>query len=263
MSVNQNREQSKTVDSTILTQYLNDSLSVLSDSKLVSIATHAFYYRSALIHVTLENVVSIASHAFGWCSNLETFSVGSSLSYIDGNALASCINLREINLLGSLSIPNLLFEDNPSIQSVYLPNCTGIGNSAFQGCTNLISFYAPKVSYIGSRAFLSCTSISEFHFPNLSRLIYDSCFHSCSNLTTFEMSGGGRIANNAFEGCINLTSFYLTGSSPNVTYVSSIDCLHGTPLYSNSGTIYVAQSLYSKYLSHSIWGNFSTIISSM
>lgn len=147
------------------------------------------------------------------------------------------------------------------LSSISFPECTEIHSGAFKSCDFLSFVYMPQCSFIGDEAFAGCTMLSEP--PNLTNcLIGDSAFLDCLGLSWIGINGNDpsslRIGKSAFYGCSNLSMVTIgTSIIPDLGSGAFDNTLITTSSFRG---IYVPQSLYSDYLSHSQWASYSSYI---
>ena len=77
----------------------NNTANVSIPSGVETIASYAFYYKSALKTVSLPSTLkTIQGNAFAGCSNLQSISIPSSITSIGGSVFASCTSLTRISV---------------------------------------------------------------------------------------------------------------------------------------------------------------------
>ena len=116
-----------------------------------------------------------------------------------------------------------------------------------------------NVGQIRPQAFRECQCLKMAEFPVLS-VIPTSAFYYCKNLLAASFPAAVMISAGAFMNCSRLMSIYLPGSS--VCQLQSQNAFSYTPMmysmyWSKWGTIYVPASLYSAYISASVWRYYS------
>ena len=97
------------------------------------------------------------------------------------------------------------------IRSVEIqPGVTSAGNLAFEELGNLISVSLPAtMTRIGSMAFYCCNSLGGITLPDGLTILGDSAFQETA-ITTVDIPAGVRVIDeSAFSGCVNLTSVTL------------------------------------------------------
>ncbi len=132
--------------------------------------------------------------------NIETLSVGGSLSGIGNYAFNGCTNLNSITLQNGLDT---------------------IGNYAFANCVNLETVdieVTAMLTTIGDHAFYNCRGLTYFRTPRQVAKIGDSAFEGCTRLAQVELCGEGKnvqlstLGNDVFKNCSALTAVVLPDS---------------------------------------------------
>ncbi len=108
----------------------------------------------------VDGTVQIASAAFGDCLKIEKVTLPESVTYIGENAFRDCKNLKEIVILGQVTIA-----DNAFINCISLQKVSGkiieVGANAFKGCTALENIDLSVVQTVKEFAFNGATALSE------------------------------------------------------------------------------------------------------
>lgn len=160
------------------------------------------FANSGLRSVDLSNVIRIESEntstsnagaAFSGCTQLETLTIGSSLTNIPQYSFLSCANLR------SVTIPS---------------NVSTIGNYSFQDCTSLTSVTISEgVTYIGMWAFRN-TRFREVTIPStVTSYGYSGAFRDNPNLEKVTINTTATITADTFTGC-NIKCLTMTTLTP-------------------------------------------------
>ncbi len=138
-------------------------------------------------------VTAIGRHAFGFCENITSVTIPSSVLSIGSRAFNGCTGLT------SIAIP---------------ANVASIGDSAFEGCINLASAtIANGVTTIGVEAFYNCIALAEISIPDSVTVIGNWAFNGCTSLATVTTGNGlTTVGANAFDGCSSLTAITLPES---------------------------------------------------
>lgn len=90
--------------------------------------------------------------------------------------------LTEFNAPKLLGVPNVMFDDCPSLESVDVPNATAVGDTAFANCVSLTSINLPKTTTIGKLTFAGCSSLEKVDL-GVAESIGMMAFSSCTALT--------------------------------------------------------------------------------
>lgn len=126
-------------------------------------------------------------------------------------------NVHIINLNNSASfVASAVFSRNPTLQTVYLPNCINVGIEAFSYCGSLTQVDLPICTSIQQSAFYSCTSLLSVNIPECTSM-FNNAFAHCISLQNISCRKIKTIYTNAFYGCGSLQSIDL----PECTYIGS------------------------------------------
>jgi len=134
-------------------------------------------------------VTQIGEKAFAGTSStssiLESVVLPDTITNIEEQAFARCINLRNIKLGNNIkTIKNFAFDKCQSLVNIELPDSvTSIGYGAFRNCTSLVEMYIPDgVSKLNGNTFYGDTSIKYLYAGKLDN-IGSSDFYNCRALT--------------------------------------------------------------------------------
>lgn len=233
-------------------------------SGTTKIGNYAFSDCSSLTSVTIPNsVTDIGSSAFSRCSALTSVSIPNGITSIGNNAFSNCSGLTSVTIPNSVtSISDYAFSNCDKLTSVIVPNyIPDVSTIAFYGCPSLpVENY---VQYAGTWAirnnttqtsytlrqdttyllgtFNSCkgiTSVGEIgsgasvEIPNSVVAISNSCFQSCSGLTSVEIPNSvTSIGSYAFYRCTSLTSITIQATTPPSLGSSAFDNTNNCPIY--------------------------------
>lgn len=156
-------------------------------------------YGATVKTVRLGNNVTIGNYAFSYCTNLDTITIPSSITSMDGYAFYYCYNIN------SITIPN---------------NVTSISNYAFMYCTGLNSIAIPNgITSIGTYAF-SSVGLNNIAIPSNVTSLSNYVFSGTGNhLTTVVLPNGiTSIGTYAFSACTVLNNIIIPS---NVTSIAS------------------------------------------
>ena len=126
-------------------------------------------------------------------SDLTSITIPSSVTSIEGLAIANCRKLTSITIPNSVtSIGWDAFYGCTGLTSITIPNSvTSIGNDAFRECSGLTSITIPNnVTSIGDRAFSGCSGLTSITIPNSVTSIGGGVFIDCSDLTSISIESG-------------------------------------------------------------------------
>lgn len=190
------------------------------------ICQYAFMYSSLKSIEIPSGVISIGCKAFYNCRDLTNVIIPDSVTSIGKSAFENCTKLANINLPSNLTtIGDYSFSFCSSLVSIEIPSSVAnIGKNVFYCCSNLVSIVVNKNNRIyDSRNDCNaviCTSldtliigISSTKIPNSVKIIGDSAFEGCSQLTSIEIpSSVTKIGDKAFFSCKNLTNITIPSS---------------------------------------------------
>ncbi len=117
------------------------------------------------------------------------------------------VDLSEVTLETTTSLPQEMFKGNTTLTSVELPKgLTTINSDDFDGCTALTSVTFPEgLTTISSDAFKGCTALTSATLPESLTTIGSDAFNGCTALTTATLPKNlEEIGERAFKGCTSL-----------------------------------------------------------
>ena len=102
------------------------------------------------------------------------------------------------------------FEDNISVETVWIPDTVLSIMGCFSGCTSLKNVYlSSSLTRIDDCAFSGCRNLGNLVFPNGLKKIGYNAFCGCSKMTEMDLPDGVEsIGDLAFESCSNLEYFH-------------------------------------------------------
>ena len=236
-----------------------------------------------LLTVNLPNASYVGSEAFRSCSNLTSVELATcetiytsafqdctSLSYV---SLPNCKSIDQVAFnncrLISVDLPECetfngqnMFKDNISLVSINIPKCSLIGPYMFQGCKSLQGIDLPICLSIRNGAFSGCESLSYVNAPSC-MFVEGNAFNGCKSLSQFNFSNYMAIdTNGLFNGCTILEEITLP---LNTYYMPNYNnwMLMNTKILSGTGTIYVPDFNYDKYISATGWSSLSSMMVSV
>lgn len=209
-------------------------------------------------YVSMNNLKEVPSNAFNGATFLSEVHLDN-CSIVGMYAFGNCPSLTEINLPNVTQVINDAFNNCMNLQSVTLPRCESIGGTAFAACTSLTYFSAPNVKTIEAMAFQT-DPIPEAYFPNCLTLGY-GVFYWCSSLSRAYLPALLWMQPQCFNYCSSLTELTLCMKNYRIpVYDGTLD---NTPLQSGVGTIYVADTMYDRFISAEGWSSYSSLVVSV
>lgn len=193
---------------------------IILPSSLKKIDDYAFEGCCVLERIDIpEGVTSIGYQILPDYGNLETITVPSSVSEMNGNPFKG----KRVEVILSADNPyfeivdGVLFDKNHGSLVAYLydtgeesyvipDGITEISAGAFSGCGWLKQITIPEsVTVIGAEAFQDCRNLEKIVIPEGVTELGDGTFFQCENLKTVSLpSSLKKIGKNAFLGCVSL-----------------------------------------------------------
>lgn len=180
----------------------------INGKKVTTLAMGSFKDISTITSVTIgEGIQKLYNEVFSNCSNLETISLPSSVSYIS-NAFTSCEKLTTFKVAKKnknyYAKDGILMEKGDS--SVTLVAYPG-GRAG--------EYTIPKeVTYIGEQSFYGASGLTKVTIPGTCKSISANAFDGCTSLTTVDIKNGGVAGINwyTFAHCTSLTKVAVPAS---------------------------------------------------
>ena len=164
-----------------------------------------------------EGVTEIGSFAFGYCFNLTSASFPSTLVEISGGSFAFA-PLQEIALPEGVTVGDIAFEYNQSIQSLTLPNSATISLFAFSDAiienvyvSNLVAWCESygNIGRYANNLYVNGTLAEKIEVPTGAQSVTSYAF-SFTHIQSVTLSEGVEvISNRAFENATGLLSVTL------------------------------------------------------
>lgn len=173
----------------------NDYLkNVVLPASLQELGNYAFYNCDYLVNVTFNclSLDRIGEYAFGYCYNLESIVLPSTVAYISNCVFYQCKKLKSIDLPDSTTyIGGNAFSDCYVLESINLPEgFSRIYGSLFSNCKNITSIVVPEgVVGIEWQAFYNCISLDEVSLPSTISWISDRAFEGCYFMYVIHYNG--------------------------------------------------------------------------
>jgi hypothetical protein len=201
---------------------------------------------------------SIRINPFTNIDDLDTYLQGKPANTSD-TPIYLPVNMTNFDAIGSVVVSNdkfvyldlsevivanfsLKFSNNSVrnyLTGITIPNNVTEINDAFKQYTKLTSVTMNRVRLMGDSAFEGCTNLTSVTMSNNVTYIGNSAFKGCTSLTSiiFEAGLGATIGSSAFEGCTSLTSITIPNYVTTLGYDAFKDCTslvsatigHGVP----------------------------------
>ncbi len=188
--------------------------SIVIPEGITRIGYMMFYMCTNLESVSLPSTVtSIEGYAFGACTALKSIILPEGLTEIGESAFGNCKTLTEIHIPAQVtSIADEAFRNCLGLKSVTgCKGLTSIGRQVFYKCTALESVSMPTyMTYLGEQAFYECGSLKNIVIPEGVIEIGDQTFYKCSNLVEVTIPSTVKsIGAYAFDTCYLLSTLVL------------------------------------------------------
>lgn len=207
--------------------------------RVTSIGYCAFGFCDELTTVSIPSTVTlIGEEAFYQCSALSSITIPNSVNIIEDGAFNGCSALERVYIPGSVtSLYRNVFSNCPSIKTIEVApdnlyydsrdNCNAIiekeESILLTGCMNTI--VPNSVESIGVGAFSGCTELSSISFPYGLSSISFNAFWGCTALTEVVFPGSlWHIGENAFHGCTGLISLYIPKRTTSIGDNAFVGC---------------------------------------
>ena len=140
-----------------------------------------------------------------------------------------------------------------NLQTVDLPNCTGIAHYVFQDCTSLNYVNLPKIKGLGASTFAGCTILPTIVLPGVMSVALSS-FKGCTSLHTVDLPLASSLASSSFNNTSSLTSLILRRTS-GVCSLSATNVFTGS---SSTFYVYVPAAFIEQYKVATNWITYAT-----
>lgn len=175
---------------------------------------------------------------------------------------------------------NYAFYQNPTLQTVVLPNATAIGSNAFQNCTALTSAVFDKATSVSNNMFSGCTALQTVSFP-LATSIGSAAFTNAPtgvlafpNATSVSSGAAAQNGPAGFDFTKKLTipasAFsdayrfqHLVLRSSELCPLSNVNAFTNSPIGVGLGYIYVPSDLVDTYKAATNWSTYADQIVSI
>lgn len=164
--------------------FATSSLKEATIGKYANVGEYLFYGCGLLQNVEIsEGVTAISSNAFGYCHNLSSISIPSTLKSIGDNAFYECLYLNKIDIPeGVTTIGSSAFTWS-ALNSVVIPSTVNtIRSLTFDKCNNLNSITISdgvvniETAVFGDSEVMNYNRISSIHIPKSIKKIEEGAF---------------------------------------------------------------------------------------
>lgn len=185
--------------------------------------------KSTLTYLEINELISIPPYFCNYFSSKLKYAIFSSVTSIGTHAFANCFKLSDFTAPKTLAISSSAFYMCSSLSVIQLPSVKTIGEAAFYGCLSLKSINMPSVLTIGPGAFHHCSNLSFASLLNITT-IGELAFIDCNKLKTLYTPRVTHVGAQAFRGCGLLESFS-TNSSIYIYSSAFMGCNNLTTIY--------------------------------
>ena len=245
-----------------------------------------------------EGIESIGERVFYLCENLESITIPSTLSSVEGMAFGNCSKIKKVYISDLASWCNITFDSywgyensNPLVQAndLYLNNelieeciipetVTEIKGGVFAGASFHSLSIPNTVTTIGKSAF-GGSGILYLELPTSINMIPDEAFGSCVKLQTVVLHNSIKeIGQKAFQNCTSLKMVSFMGNIKSIGEKAFDNCNNMTDIYCSAATpptikentfsnmtymftnLHVPEGTNETYASADNWKNFITIV---
>ncbi|MDR3706018.1 MAG: leucine-rich repeat domain-containing protein [Paludibacteraceae bacterium] len=245
---------------------MRDSMALLQnlDMTNASIASYTGLKGPSLntFYATTYPANTIPEFAFAFSlvnsTSLVSVKLPNTLTMIDGDGFAYCMNLTSVTLPSSLKIiGSAAFSGCSSLPSISIPTSVdSIADHAFMGCYMLTSLTIPSgVTTLSGWICCSCSSLSTVTLPSTIKTIGDSAFYKCLSLQSIVLpTTVSSIGIRAFYNCTSLTS--ITAKRPVAVDLTASDSVFGK-VNTKTCALHVLSTSASSYSTAKQWKDFT------
>lgn len=170
---------------------------------ITAVPANAFNGSSDCESLTIKGkVTEIGEFAFSGMEYITEVSLPDTLTTLGVSAFSGALRLTNINLADTsvTELPDSIFLNAKSLQSIDISKITKIGQSAFSG-SGLTKIVLKNVTELGGRAFENCEKLSEVSFGSGLSSIPAYCFKGDVKLTSVVLESITKIGTEAFANC--------------------------------------------------------------
>ena len=250
-----------------------------SSSQLASIGQYAFSYCPHLLSITAVNNLSLSNSLDGCFSLVDFYNVSGGSTTAGRNVINRYTDLADKGTF-EITSSGLVLYTYPGSSEKYLVSYVGLSdnvvipsgvtiilNHTFYNNKTITSIQIPSsVKIIESEAFYYCSNLesvtiedTETH-PSALLEIGDSCFHSCSKLSSFVLPRNVQsIGKSAFYWCQNMLSITIPSSVTSIGQNAFQYCYHLAEVINDSDLL-VESAIGKCFTSSEQKGTFSTLV---
>jgi len=245
-----------------------------------------------------EGIISIGERAFYLCENLESITIPSTLSSVEGMAFGNCSKIKEVHISDLATWCNITFDSywgydnsNPLVRAndLYLNNklieeCVipetviEIKSGVFAGASFHSLSIPITVTSIGKSAF-GGSDILYLELPTSIKMIPDEAFGYCVKLQTVVLPNSIKeVGQKAFQSCTSLKTVSFLGDIKTIGEKAFDNCNQMTDIYCSAANpptiqentfsnmtylfanLHIPEGKTETYASSDYWKNFGTII---
>lgn len=231
-----------------LVKALHNQVTSVTDDTLTSIRSYGLANMSALTSVSFPNLQTINTYAFYNDANL----VMNGWQFPNAKTIGNYAFRYCYGLTGEVTLPSTV---------------TSIGQYSFASCKNITKFTAEgAITTFGTYTFTGASAdhkmtVQEIHLPNLGTSIAlnvnfgsATANYACQQLKVCDIGKAKSIAANTFANCYALDTLIIRRTS--LTTLANVSAFLNTPMRgrnSQTGKIYVPESLIDSYKTASVW----------
>ena len=273
-------------------QYSNKSF------RVIKIGKSALENADVKSVIVPEGIETIGERVFYLCENLESITIPSTLSSVEGMAFGNCSKIKKVYISDLASWCNISFNSywgydnsNPLVKAndLYLNNelieecvipetVTEIKGGVFAGASFHSLSIPNTVTTIGKSAF-GGSGILYLELPTSINMIPDEAFGYCVKLQTVVLHNSIKeIGQKAFQNCTSLKMVSFMGNIKSIGEKAFENCNNMTDIYCSAATpptikentfsnmtymftnLHVPEGTNETYASADNWKNFITIV---